>query len=254
MPELARAFLRAPLAHRGLHDRARGVIENSRAAARAAIAAGYGIECDIQRAACGEAMVFHDDDLGRLTGRAGRVSGHSAARLRDFGLTGGGETIPTLAEFLALVAGRAPLLIEVKDQDGALGPRVGPLEARVAELLAGYDGPAALMSFNPHSVAALAAAAPDRPRGLTSCAFADDEWPLAPATRARLAALADFEATGASFVSHDRADLANPAVTALKGRGVPILTWTVRTPRQEAAAREVADNITFEGYAPAIAS
>ncbi|MER2507942.1 MAG: hypothetical protein ABTQ27_04190, partial [Amaricoccus sp.] len=119
---------------------------------------------------------------------------------------------------------------------------------------AGYDGPAALMSFNPHSVAALAAAAPDRPRGLTSCAFADDEWPLAPATRARLAALADFEATGASFVSHDRADLANPAVTALKGRGVPILTWTVRTPRQEAAAREVADNITFEGYAPAIAS
>ncbi len=237
-----------------MHDRARGVIENSRVAARAAIAAGYGIECDVQRAACGEAMVFHDDDLGRLTGRSGRVSDHSAAQLRTFGLTGGGETIPTLAEFLALVAGRAPLLIEVKDQDGALGPRVGPLEARVAELVVGYDGPVALMSFNPHSVAALADAAPDRPRGLTSCAFADAEWPLSPGARTRLAALADFGPTGSSFVSHDRADLANPAVAALKGRGVPILTWTIRTAAQEAAARTVADNITFEGYAPAIAS
>ncbi len=253
MPELPRSFLRAPLAHRGLHDRGRGVIENSRAAALAAIAAGYGIECDVQRAACGEAMVFHDDTLSRLTGRGGRVSDHSADQLRRFGLTGGGETIPTLAEFLALVAGRAPLLIEIKDQDGALGARVGPLEARVAELLAGYDGPAALMSFNPHSVAALAVAAPGRPRGLTSAAFTDEEWPLASATRARLAALADFEPTGSAFVSHDRADLANPAVAALKGRGVPILTWTIRTPAQEAAARAVADNITFEGYVPAIA-
>ena len=254
MPDLPRVFLGAPIAHRALHDRARGVIENSRAAARAAIAAGYGIECDIQRAADGEAMVFHDDTLPRLTGRPGRVRDHSSNQLRGFGLTGGGETIPTLAEFLALVAGRAPLLIEIKDQDGALGPRVGPLEARVAELLAGYDGPAALMSFNPHSVAALAAAAPGRPRGLTSCAFADEEWPLAPRERARLAALADFEAAGASFISHDRADLANPGVAALKGRGTPVLTWTIRTPAQEAAARRVADNITFEGYAPAIAS
>ena len=99
----------------------------------------------------------------------------------------------------------------------------------------------------------MAVAAPGRPRGLTSAAFTDEEWPLASATRARLAALADFEPTGSAFVSHDRADLANPAVAALKGRGVPILTWTIRTPAQEAAARAVADNITFEGYVPAIA-
>ena len=93
---------------------------------------------------------------------------------------------------------------------------------------------------------------PDVARGLTSCAFDDDEWPLDRARRAHLAALADFDAAGAVFVSHDRADLGNPAVAALRARGIPILTWTIRAPDQEAAARHVADNITFEGYAPRI--
>ena len=135
-PELPAAFLAAPIAHRGLHDRAAGVVENSRAAFAAAIAAGYGIEMDIQRSADGEAMVFHDDEMPRLTGLPGLVHDYTVAQLSATPLLDGGETVPTLAEVLALVAGRAPLLIEIKDQDGALGPGVGPLEARVAELLA----------------------------------------------------------------------------------------------------------------------
>ncbi len=162
------------------------------------------------------------------------------------------ETVPSLAEFLALVAGRAPLLIEIKDQDGALGPGVGPLERRVAALLDGYAGEAALMSFNPHSVAVFAEAAPDRPRGLTTCAFDSADWSLPDDRRAELAALADAERTGASFVSHDRKDLDNPALARLKREGLPILTWTVRSPAQEAEARRVADNITFEGYLAAL--
>jgi glycerophosphoryl diester phosphodiesterase len=247
-PELPAAFLGAPIAHRGLHDRAAGIIENSRAAAEAAIAAGYGIELDIQAAADGEAMVFHDDEMPRLTGRPGRVTDYAAAELARTQLLGSGETIPTLAEFLALVAGRAPLLIEVKDQDGMLGPDVGALEARVAELLAGYAGPVALMSFNPHSVAALARAAPGLPRGLTSCSFEDPDLSLPDYRLAELANLEDFERTGAAFISHDHRDLANPAVTRLRARGVPILCWTVRSPAEEAAARKVAANITFEGY------
>lgn len=249
-PALPPAFLGAPIAHRGLHDRASGVIENSRAAARAAIAAGYGIECDVQASSDGEALVFHDDVLERLTGRAGAVSAATAETLAATPLAGAaeGETIPTLAEFLALVGGRAPLLIEVKDQTHALGPDVGPLERRVAELLAGYPGPVAVMSFNPHSVAALAEAAPGVARGLTSCDFSDAEWVVDAERRAHLAALADFDALGCAFVSHDKADLANPAVAALKARGLPVLTWTIRSPSEEAAARRVADNITFEAY------
>ncbi len=197
-PDLPAAFLTRPLAHRGLHDRAAGVIENSRAAVRAAIAAGYGIEIDIQRAADGEAMVFHDDEMPRLTGQPGLVRDYGARDLGRMVLTGsaGGETIPTLAEILAIVAGQAPLLVEIKDQDGALGPGVGALEARIAALVAGYDGPLAFMSFNPHSVAAIGEAAPDRPRGLTTCDFEDGEASLPDYRRAELEQLSDAERVG----------------------------------------------------------
>lgn len=246
------SLLTRPIAHRGLHDRGRGIIENSRAAAEAAIAAGYGIELDVQRSADGEAMVFHDDDLNRLTEGTGLVRDHPAAVLTGLHLTGGGEPIPTLAEFLALVGGRVPLLIEVKDQDGALGPDVGPLEARVAELLADYEGEAAVMSFNPHAVAALAVSAPDRPRGLTTCDFADADWSLPDYRRAELANLADAGPVGASFISHDRRDLDSPAVARLKADGLAVLTWTIRSEAEERAARRVAANITFEGYRPAL--
>ena len=108
------------------------------------------------------------------------------------------------------------------------------------------------MSFNPHAVAVLAALAPDRPRGLTTCAFDTADWSLPDYRRAELAALSDTERTGAAFVSHDRRDLDNPALARLKREGLPILTWTVRSREQEAEARRVADNVTFEGYRPAI--
>ena len=251
-PALPPAFLAAPIAHRGLHDRASGVIENGRAAAEAAIAAGFGIECDIQASADGEAFVFHDDVLERLTAAKGAVNAQAAAALAATPLRGaaGGETIPTLESFLALVAGRAPLLIEIKDQSHALSAAVGPLERRIAALLAGYDGPVAVMSFNPHSVAAMAEAAPELPRGLTSCAFDEVEWQIAPARRAHLAGLADFEPLGCAFVSHDKADLGNPALGRVKAAGAPVLTWTIRGPAEEALARRVAEQITFEGYLP----
>ena len=253
-PDLPPAFLGAPIAHRGLHDRAHGIIENGRAAFEAAIAAGYGIEMDIQRSADGEAMVFHDYEMVRLTDRPGLIHEYSAEALSRIELFESAvpETVPTLREVLALVAGRAPLLIEIKDQDGALGPDVGPLERRVAELLAGYDGPVALMSFNPHSIAAIAEAAPDLPRGLTTCDFAEADLSLPDYRRAELAALRGVEATGAAFVSHDHRDLDNPAVARLKAEGLPVLAWTIRSPAEEAAARRVADNVTFEGYRPAI--
>jgi glycerophosphoryl diester phosphodiesterase len=252
VPGLDPAFLRLPLAHRGLHDRAAGVVENSRAAVAAAIEAGYGIEIDVQRAADGEAMVFHDEALNRLTDAPGLVADHPAAVLGTIRLRGSQESVPTLPEILALVAGRAPLLIEIKDQTGGLGPEVGPLEARVAACLAGYAGPVAVMSFNPHAVAAFAAAAPGRARGLVGCAFDDPAWSLPDYRAAELATLSDAGRVGAAFVSHDRRDLDNPALARLKAAGLAVLTWTVRSAAEEAAARRVADNITFEGYRPPV--
>jgi glycerophosphoryl diester phosphodiesterase len=252
-PDLPREFLRAPIAHRGLHDRAKGRIENSRASVRAAVEAGYGIEIDIQRAGCGEAMVFHDASLRRITGRRCNVADFTAAELGGIELSGGGETIPTLGEILAIVAGRSALLIEGKDPDASLTDTGGALEARVGELLAGYGGPVALMSFNPHSVAAFGRAAPERARGLTTCDFVSIKWACLPDyRRAELAGLGDFASTGSSFISHNRKELDNPAVSRLRSQDMPVLCWVTRSEVEEKLARKMADNITFDGYSPAL--
>ena len=132
------SFLAAPIAHRALHDRAAGRPENSVEAIEAAIAAGYGIEIDLQLSADGRAMVFHDYDLARLTGEKGAIQRRSASELGAIRLLGGVTGIPTLPQVLDLVAGRVPLLIELKDQDGALGAAVGSASsaARLGSALA----------------------------------------------------------------------------------------------------------------------
>lgn len=252
MPRLDPTFLRLPLAHRAYHNRAAGRPENSRDAVRAAVSAGYGIEIDVQPSSDGVPMVFHDYDLGRLTDARGPVAMRRAAELGTIRLKNAPDGIPTLAEVLALVGGRVPLLIEIKDQDGALGAGVGALERAVAADLAGYAGPVAVMSFNPHSVAAMANFAPEVPRGITTSAYRPEDWPLIPApVRDRLRGIPDYEAVGACFISHEAGDLARDQVAALKAAGADVLCWTIRSPEQEAAARQVAHNVTFEGYAAA---
>jgi glycerophosphoryl diester phosphodiesterase len=244
------AFLHAPIAHRALHDVADGRPENSRAAIRAAIEAGYGIEIDVQLSADGAAMVFHDYDLARLTHATGKVRDLPSGDLAHVMLAGGQEGIPDLEEVLHLVAGQVPLVVEVKDQDGAMGPAVGPLEEAVAALLKAYDGPVAVMSFNPHSVQRLSELAPDLPRGLVTSAFRAADWSLPEPVCARLREIPDFDRAACGFISHEVADLNRPRVAELKAGGHAILCWTVRSPGQEADARRVADNITFEGYLP----
>lgn len=252
-PKLPPEFLGAPLAHRGLHDRTRGLIENSAGAVRAAVAAGYGIEIDVQLASDNAAMVFHDDKLDRLTGQSGPIRGWASRDLAKLRLTGSAECVPTLPEVLEIVAGKVPLLIELKDQSGGTGSAPDDLEKAVAKALADYTGPVAVMSFNPHMVANLQNRAPSIPRGITTDGYVEKEWPdLSSDTLHALREIAAFEQVGASFISHDWHDLAAPRVTELKARGVPILCWTVKSPADEGQARRVADNITFEGYIPAV--
>ena len=242
------AFLRRPVAHRALHGPGRP--ENSRAAIRAAVERGYGIEIDLQPSADGVPVVFHDGDLTRVTGVEGPVMARAAAELSALPLLGGdGEGVPTFAEVLALVAGRVALLVEVKDQDGTMGPRVGALEEAAARAVHGYEGPLAFMSFNPHSVLALRDLAPDVPRGLVTSAFDPGAWaPVPEAACERLRLIPDYGAAGASFISHEASDLARARVAELKAAGAHVLCWTIRSPEEERAARAVADNVTFEGY------
>tara|TARA_R110002049_G_scaffold117332_3_gene270649 strand:+ start:43095 stop:43859 length:765 start_codon:yes stop_codon:yes gene_type:complete len=246
---LPSAFLTTPLAHRALHDVTDHRPENSRAAIRAAIAGGYGIEIDLQLSGDGVAMVFHDYMLDRLTPETGALRLRSAAALAQIPLTGGdGETIPTLDEVLALVGGRVPLLIEIKDQDGGMGPDIGPLETATAAALVNYRGDVALMSFNPHSVGEMARLLPQVPRGITTSAYLPEDWPLPAKTCDHLREIPDYASAGACFISHESFDLSRPRVGALKQAGAAVLCWTIRSPEEEATAREIADNITFEGY------
>ncbi|WP_170772875.1 glycerophosphodiester phosphodiesterase family protein [Ruegeria lacuscaerulensis] len=248
IPALPDVLLRTPIAHRALHDLSDNRPENSRAAIRAAVEAGYGIEIDLQRSRDNRAMVFHDYDMTRLTGRSGPIQQITADEAQATRLLHGEDGIPTFDEVLQIVSGKVPLLIELKDQDGAMGPNVGPLEADTVRALQGYDGPVALMSFNPNSVAELARLAPNMPRGITTCSYQPEVEHLPHAVCDHLRDIPDFDRVGAGFISHEAADLSRPRVAALKAQGVPILCWTIRSPEQEAEARKVADNVTFEGY------
>ncbi len=243
------AWLARPIAHRGLHDAAAGVIENSLSSARAAVAAGYAIECDVQLSRDGEAFVFHDDTLERLTEAEGRVDEKSAAELAQITLRGAGENIPSLAEFLEAIGGRAPLVVEIKSRfDGDLR-----LARRVAALLEGYAGPVVVESFDPDPIALLREERLAVPLGIVGmAAYTQEEWPdLSPARRAELTHFLHFSRTRPDFLSWNVADLPH-AIPLLcrEGLKLPVTVWTVRSQTQADFAAKWADQIVFEGFAP----
>ena len=248
---LPRTFLEIPLTHRTLHDVSDGRPENSIAGAKAAIEAGFGIEIDLQLSRDGVPMVFHDYALDRLAEASGALAQRTAQELTNIKLIGGNEGIPTLESFLALVAGQMPLLIELKDQDGALGPDTEVLERETCRLLESYNGDVGLMSFNPHSVAKCAEFAPDVPRGLVTETFTRVDWPVVPQSRLdELNPIPDYDRVGACFISHNCLHLSTDPVQRIAEKGGDILCWTVRSAAQEAEARKIAQNITFETYIP----
>lgn len=238
-----------PVAHRGLHDAARGVIENMPAAAEAAARANFAIECDIQLTADGEAMVHHDDALGRLAEGSGALLGKTAAELKAVRFKNTDERMMTLGDLCALVAGRVPLVIEVKSHfDGDRR-----LVARMAEVLAGYSGPAVGMSFDPDQVLTIRELMPRLPRGIVAeREYTATDWPEAsPEQRRSMTQLRHAFRTRPHFVAYWVNEL--PAVAPWIARhvfGLPLLTWTVRTPEQRARAIRYADQMIFEGFLP----
>jgi glycerophosphoryl diester phosphodiesterase len=238
-----------PVAHRGLHDRARGVIENMPGAVTAAISGNFAVEVDIQLTADGEAMVHHDDELGRLTDGKGALLKLTAAELKQVAFKDTPERMMTLGDLCALTAGRVPLVIEVKSHFD--GDR--KLVKRMAEVLAAYRGPVVGMSFDPDQVIALRELAPRLPRGIVAERhYTGEDWPEAsPAQRRDMTHLRHFFRTRPHFVSYSVNDL--PAVAPWITRhifGLPLLTWTVRTQEQRERTARYADQMTFEGFVP----
>jgi glycerophosphoryl diester phosphodiesterase len=234
-----------PIAHRGLHDVSAGVIENTTSAFRAAIDGNYSIECDLQISADGEAMVHHDDMLGRLTNGAGRLDTMPAPALRRVPFKATADRMLTLGELCDLVAGRVGLVIELK------GTFAGDtrLAARTAAVLAGYRGPAAVMSFDPGLVGAMRTAAPALPRGLV--AERRDADPAAPPPMSATRYLRQVLAARPQFLAYRVQDLTTPSpLIARHLLRWPLLTWTVRTASDRARAARYADQMIFEGFRP----
>jgi glycerophosphoryl diester phosphodiesterase len=238
-----------PVAHRGLHDRSSGIIENMPGAAKAAIDGNFSIECDIQLSADGEAMVHHDDALGRLTDGSGALRGMTAAELQAVTFKNTSERMMTLGDLCALVQGRVPLVIEVKSHFD--GDR--QLVARMSQVLASYRGPAVGMSFDPDQVLALRELMPQLPRGIVAERRYDAaDWPEAtPAQRRGMQHLRHAFRTRPHFVAFwvDELPAAAPWI-ARHVFGLPLLTWTVRTPEQRERATQHADQMIFEGFRP----
>jgi glycerophosphoryl diester phosphodiesterase len=238
-----------PIAHRGLHDFARGVVENSIGAARAAVVRGYAIECDLRLSRDGEVFVFHDDSLERLTGESGPFQARDAAELERITFRPGGETIPTLRRWLAAVGGATPAVLELKsDFSGDLS-----LAGAVAGVLATYAGPVALKSFDPALIAALRAADAPWPLGIVAQSDYDEEEfsSLSPSQWRALMRFSHAAETRPDFLSWRAADLPAPLTAFARAcTRTPVMTWTIRSPEQAATAREYADQIIFEGFTP----
>jgi len=236
-----------PIAHRGLHDAASGVIENTASAVAAAIDNHYGIEVDLQVSADGEAMVHHDDCLGRLTEGGGRLSGMSAAQLQEVRFRATTDRMLTLGELCDLVRGRVTLVLELKsafdgDQRVAL---------RTAHVLKGYDGPVAAMSFDPALVRALEVAAPWLTRGITAMGQYDDpEWaPLSRWQKLTFPYLLQSPRSRPQFVAYALDDLPAPAPALARTLfGLPLLAWVARNEDERVRAARNADQMIFEGF------
>ena len=231
-----------PVAHRGLWS-PEAAPENSLAAFQAACAAGYGIELDVQLSADGEAMVFHDDDLERMTGVAGRLCDRTTADLAELRLKGADERIPTLAETLALVGRRAMVHIELKTAFG----QVGPLEQRVHEIIIDHAGPVCVIGFNAYSHAWFAERYPNVLRGLDSYSYADARN-MDAAQRRAMAELEHVAIAKPHFLALGLDMLPGEAAARHRAKGLPVVAWTVKEPSQWEAIKAHCDNLIFEGF------
>lgn len=230
-PDPARvAWIAGTFAHRGLHGP--GVPENAPSAFVGALARGFGIECDIQTSADGEAMVFHDWQLERLTGETGPVASRSAAELGDIALTGSADRIPTLGQVLDQVAGRVPLLIEIKSRRQM---RVAPICAAVRRALDGYRGDHAVMSFDPRVGRWFADHSPSTARGLV--VTEENDKGLAGPIKRHLS----LWQSRPDFLAYDIRDLPSRFAAAQRRRGLRVASWTVRSAELRRRAAEHAD-------------
>lgn len=251
---MSEALFPRPIAHRGLHNRSAGVIENSASAFEAAIDGDFAIECDVQLTSDGVPVIFHDDTMERLLGRVGAVADASAADVTSAVLldSAAGDRPQRFAEFLSQVAGRTLLQIELKHQRDAVGTQL--LARAVAEALKGYDGPVTIESFDPNLLTAIRKFGFDGPRGIITYDYADpsEDNDLTDEQRFVLRHLLHWHETQFDFISCAKNALDLPAIRFWRALGKPVTAWTIRSQGEADVAEAHVDQIVFEGFDPAV--
>ena len=232
-------LVKTPIAHRGLHND--DIPENSLASFENAIKHNYAIEIDLRMTSDGHVVVFHDDNLGRVTGSSGYVNKTKLEDIKKLRLSKSNEKIPTLEETLELVAGRTPLLIEIKNMN-----KIGEMEKAVWSVLAKYRGEYCIQSFNPYTLEWFKEHAPQVKRGQLSCFFKKAD--IGAVRRYALKRLWLNKISEPNFIAYNIDDLPNKYVR--KYRDLPLLAWCVRTLEQKEKAIKYADNIIFENIDP----
>lgn len=246
------ALFPQPIAHRGLHDFSRGIVENTASAFEAAIAAGYAIECDVQLSADGVPYIFHDDDLPRLVGREGRSDEIGIDEITSLPLLGSAtrDTPQRFTEFLAQVAGRTLLQIELKRQ--ATAAQTETLARAVTTALARYQGPQVIESFDPHLLLAVRKAGYRGKLGIITYSWNISDWDadIPAGQKFALRHLLHWPLTRFSFISCHDVALDLPAVRFFRALGIPVTAWTVKSAAQAKAVMRKADQLVFEGFDP----
>ena len=236
------AFTGVNYAHRGLHSRDKTVPENSLAAFRAAVKAGYGMELDIALSKDGEVVVFHDDDLLRVCGVEGRVDSLTLAELQQLRLEGTEETIPLLTQMLAVVAGSQPLIVELKTHP----TRNEELCRKAWDILQAYSGPYCIESFDPRIVGWFYKNAPQVLRGQLSCKPQELGRGLQGFLIGTL--LSNFMCRP-HFIAYDTGY--KPLAVRFAELFAMNVAWTVRPENDAAYWEKCADGVIFEYYLPA---
>ena len=237
-----------PIAHRGFHNEAIGCVENCEGAFAAAIKHGFSIECDIQLTSDGDAVVFHDDTVDRILDGSGKIKDFTVKELKAMHFKQGKDRVQTLAELLEQVNGRSTLVIELK----SLWDDDFTLTDRALDVLADYNGPFGLMSFDPDLISRVAATAPETIRGITADRVIDPYYaPLPVSRRLAMREFSHLPETKPHFISFDFHQLPFQPVTEFQAAGFPILAWTIENEDDAARARRWCDQITFENFNPA---
>lgn len=245
-------IMATPLAHRGLHDLAAGVAENSASAFRAAAEMGYSIECDLQLSRDGVPMVVHDATIDRVTGKTGHVRDLDAADIAKMALLGSAEPeYPlTLSQLLQLVNSKVAIAIELKPQvDG----RDAELAKATLSALEFYTGPVTCISFSPLLLMLLRQYGFTGPLGIVMENFVSElaRSRLTSKQRFLMRHLLHYPRTRFDFVDCKHDALQLPAVRLFHFLGFPLITWTVKSQTEADAALDHCDQITFEGFFPA---